>query len=308
MYGVTGRWDIDGCTNNECGAHFLAHDLTLDQLAGFYSTYSTHRPPILNARGIKGLYRGALKHILHRRLSYPERPSIMSAALGLALDAVPYFRQMAMSRVFWLPYLPGGTVVEVGFGNGQAMALLREAGWTVRGSEFDEACVQSARAMGIDAVRGEFTDHLFKAESTDAVVASHTIEHVPNPRRFFEEAWRVLRPGGRLVLRTPNIASADAARAGPDWRGLEVPRHLSIHTPSSLLLLAVQTGFGEASVSGTPLGGFIVQQSRELEANRTPASSQSAKTIAFEALETSQFLRDDVLCAEIVLHARKVSA
>lgn len=305
VYGVADKWNIDGCVNDACGTHFLAHDLTLDQLAGFYDTYSTHQPPVLNATGVKGLYRGGLKYILHRRLGYPARPSATSVAIGMAMDAVPYFRQMAMSRVFWLPYIAGGTVIEVGFGNGQAMALLRDAGWNVRGCEFDEACVRSARAMGIDAVRGEFTEHLFAEESVDAVVASHTIEHVPDPRRFFEEARRVLRPGGRLVLRTPNIASADAARAGPNWRGLEVPRHLSIHTPASLLALAAQTGFKTAQVRGTPLGGFIVQQSRELMSGRRPASTQSAKTMAFEAMETRQFLSDDQRCAEIVLHATR---
>lgn len=308
VYGVAGTWAIDGCAANGCGAHYLAHDLTVEQLASFYRTYSTHAPPVLNARGIKGLYRRSLMHILHRSLGYPTAQSGLAMVLGRALGAIHYFRQMALSRVFWLPYIPGGTVIEVGFGNGQAMALLREAGWRVLGSELDEACVRSARKIGLDAIHGEFTDHLFDPASADAVVASHTIEHVPDPRRFFEEALLVLKPGGHLVLRTPNIASNDARRAGADWRGLEVPRHLSIHTPASLLMLADQTGFCEATVKGTPLGGFIVQQSRELRAGRPPAARQSTRTMAFEAMETIQYVFDDRRCAEIVLHARKLAA
>ena len=306
VYGVAGQWDLDRCINASCAALYLAHDLTAQQLGGFYETYSTHAPPVLTTTGVKGLYRAALKHIMHRHLGYPTAQRRRAALLARVLDAIPYFREMALSRVFWLPYVTDGRVIEVGFGNGQSLALMREAGWEVLGSELDETCVQSARGLGFDAIRGEFTDGLFATSSVDAVVASHTIEHVPDPRAFFAEARRVLRPGGRLVLRTPNAASSDARQAGAAWRGLEVPRHLSIHTPGSLRLLAKQEGFGEVGVHGTPLGGFIVQQSREQVRGEVPAASQSRKTVPYEALETVRSITHDRDCAEIYLSCVKI--
>lgn len=301
VYGVPGRWNLDRCKNPDCAALYLAHDLTADQLGSFYQTYSTHSSPILAATGIKGLYRAALKHIIHRRLGYPIPQRGVAAVLAPILAAVPYFREMALSRAFWLPYVPDGRVIEVGFGNGQSLALLREAGWEVVGSEIDETCVRSAQSMGFDAILGEFTDQLFDTDWADAVVASHAIEHVPDPRAFFAEARRVLRRGGRLVLRTPNAASSDACEAGTAWRGLEVPRHLTIHTPGSLALLAEQEGFGEVRVQGTPLGGFIVQQSRELSRWQTPATSQGLRTAPYEFLEMIRSITNDRDCAEIYL-------
>lgn len=305
VYGVPGQWNLDRCVNTDCAALYLAHDLTDRQLASFYETYSTHFPPVLAASGLKKLYRDALKHIQHRRLGYPTAQRGRAVVLAQLMEQTVFFRQMAESRVFWLPYVAGGRVIEVGFGNGQSMALLREAGWEVRGSELDETCVALARGMTFDVVRGEFTGGLFDAASADAVVASHTIEHVPDPRAFFAEALRVLRPGGRLVLRTPNAASTDARRAGAAWRGLETPRHLSIHTPGSLTLLALQTGFTDTRVHGTPLGGFIVQQSRELRRGETPSPQQGRKTIPFNVLETVRSARNDQDCAEIFLICRK---
>lgn len=301
VYGVPGRWDLDRCINQACSVIHLAHDLTAAEIRSFYQNYSTHSPPVLNATGLKGFYRAALKHIIHRRLSYPTMQRGRAAILGRVLEAIPFFREMAASRAYWLPHRPDGVAIEIGFGNGQGLTLLREVGWTTRGSELDSDCVALARGMGFDVVHGEFTNHIFGAESADAVVASHAIEHVPDPRAFFREAHRVLRKGGRLVLRTPNAASADARRTGAAWRGLEVPRHLTIHSPGSLLLLAEQTGFVGSQVHGTPLGGFIAQQSRELQRGETPAFRQSRKTVPFNVLETVRSIVQNRDCAEIVL-------
>lgn len=305
VYGVPGKWNIDRCDDPNCAVLHLAHDLTVKQISSFYETYSTHSPPVVATRGVKKLYRDALKHIQHLHLGYPVEQHGSAKIVAQVLDRVPYFREMAKSRVYWLPYVADGVVVEVGFGNGQSLALLRELGWRVHGCELDETCVDFAQHMGFDAVLGEFTDGLFGAGSVDAVVASHAIEHVPDPRAFFNEALRILLPGGRMILRTPNAASDDAKRTGSAWRGLEVPRHLSIHTPGSLASLARQTGFEDIRVCGTPLGGFITQQSKQLHAHETPSRRQSLKTVPFDMSETLRAIRENQTCAEIYLSCAK---
>ncbi|TLZ79090.1 MAG: class I SAM-dependent methyltransferase, partial [Methanobacteriota archaeon] len=47
----------------------------------------------------------------------------------------------------------------------------------------------------------------FRTGSVDSVVASEVFEHLTHPGGFIEEVWRILKPGGRLVLTTPNTES-----------------------------------------------------------------------------------------------------
>jgi hypothetical protein len=100
---------------------------------------------------------------------------------------------------------------------------------------------------------------------------------------------------------TPNARSRDSRRSGAAWRGLEVPRHLSIHTPASLAMLAQQTGYTSIEVIGTPLGGFIAQQSAELRRGRQPSRVQNKMTIPYSIAETARAALSNNSCDEIVL-------
>lgn len=308
VFGTPGEWNFDRCGNAACATLHLAHDLTAQQLSSFYERYGTHAPPVVAARGAKQVYRTALAQICHRILSYPRQQNFIARLTSRVLQTIPYFWEMAASRVYWLPYQHGGTVIEVGFGNAQGLVGLRAMGWHVSGCEFDPKCVQVARTLGFDARQGSFDGCQFTEAGYDAVVSSHVIEHLPDPAAFFAEAFRVLRPGGLLVMRTPNIASKDAKEAGANWRGLEVPRHLTIHSSWSLKTLARNAGFVDLVAKGTPLGGFIVQQSHELQAGRAPSTAQGLKTVGYNALETIRWMIDDQSCAELVLVCRKPTA
>lgn len=304
VYGVAGAWRYTRCVGPDCGTVHLDHDLTADQLAGFYAAYSTHSAPVLTASGIKRLYRDALGSIQHELLGYATHPGNAARLAGKVLSAVPFFRQNALARLFWLPAKPCGRVVEVGYGNGQGLATLRAAGWEVIGCEFDAECINAAREKGFEVYSGGLDDARLPAASVDAVVASHLVEHVPDPTAFVREAARILRPGGRLVLLTPNAAGHDAVRFGRDWRGLEPPRHLTVHTPSSLHRMATAAGFGEISVFGTALGGFIMQQTRELAAGEVPSPQQGRKTVRYHFAAGLRNALDDLASDEIVMQCR----
>ena len=301
VYGVPGRWRFVRCARSDCAVIYLDHDLTAGQLTAFYKGYSTHALPVLRATGAKRFYRNALAAIQQARLGYAGHLGIMARWSGAVLTHVPFFRENALSRLFWLHAKPGGRVLEVGFGNAQSMTQLRAAGWNVVGCEFDDHCVGQARRLGFEVHQGSLTEASFAAESFDAVVASHTIEHVPDPVAFIEKAARLLRPGGRLVLVTPNAASRDARRFGSDWRGLEAPRHLSIHTPHSLRRMAEKAGFAAIEVFGTSLAGFIGQQTRELRRGEKPSTRQGLRTIPSNLRAGVIAARRDLDSEEIVL-------
>jgi SAM-dependent methyltransferase len=74
--------------------------------------------------------------------------------------------------------------------------------------------------------------------SVDFVLATETLEHVPEPALFLAEARRVLRPGGRIVLTVPFAAR---------WH--YIPHDYWRFTPSSLADLLGAAGFGEVVVN-----------------------------------------------------------
>ncbi len=82
----------------------------------------------------------------------------------------------------------------------------------------------------------------------DAAVSCHVIEHLHNPIPLLAKAFQALRPGGRMVLVTPNPEGRTAARFGFHWYWLDPPRHLVMLTAESLAMLARKAGFRDVEV------------------------------------------------------------
>jgi 2-polyprenyl-3-methyl-5-hydroxy-6-metoxy-1,4-benzoquinol methylase len=111
--------------------------------------------------------------------------------------------------------LAGKRVLEIGCGRGGFACWLaareRHAPAEVVAADFSETAVAKGEAFaarrGLKGIRWEVADvqDIRHADASfDTVVSCETVEHVPDPRRALRELARVLRPGGRLLLTTPN--------------------------------------------------------------------------------------------------------
>lgn len=100
----------------------------------------------------------------------------------------------------------GRRLLEGGCGEGFGAGLLAAAGADVVAIDYDPFTTQHAHTTypGICVVQGNLACLPFADASFDMVVSLQTIEHLWDQPTFVRECVRVLQPGGRLVLTTPN--------------------------------------------------------------------------------------------------------
>jgi SAM-dependent methyltransferase len=161
--------------------------------------------------------------------------------------------QKKAERMFLGDPVPGGRLLDVGCGNGDQLARMCRSGWSGEGVETDPEAVGNARARhGLTVHLGRLEELRFPGGSFDAITMKHVIEHVHDPVGLVRECLRLLKPGGRLVIVTPNVNGLGHRWFGENWRGLEPPRHLHLFTPGALGICATRAGFPRPEVLSTP--------------------------------------------------------
>ncbi|MGH2710520.1 MAG: methyltransferase domain-containing protein [Actinomycetota bacterium] len=105
-----------------------------------------------------------------------------------------------------------GTALDAGCGEGYGTAILARRASRVIGLDLDEPTMTHARRnyAGQLFARGDLDRVPLAEGSLDAVVALQVIEHLSNPGEFLDGCVRALRPGGTLILSTPNRATFPA--------------------------------------------------------------------------------------------------
>lgn len=121
---------------------------------------------------------------------------------------------------------------------------MQKRGWDVTGLDVSREMIDRIRdELGIRAYVGTLPHLELEPESFDVITMWHSLEHVHEPAPLLREARRLLAPGGKIVIAVPNIDSLPFRWFGKDWFGLELPRHLTHFTPSSLLQMLQRCGF-----------------------------------------------------------------
>ncbi len=136
-------------------------------------------------------------------------------------------------------------ICEIGCGNGKLLGELRQAGHEVIGVEPDpQAQHLAASQFGVTVLPGTLEDLPAEVarQPYDLIIMSHVLEHVVDPALALANAADLLKPGGKLVVETPNSAALGLAWSANTWFCLRVPEHLQFFTERSLRGYCDQVG------------------------------------------------------------------
>ena len=151
-----------------------------------------------------------------------------------------FFRQL-------LPAARTGTALDVGCGPGSIAQVLSESGWNTH-------CIDISRNMLIDARRNasEAVSHIqcsaeslcFRDDTFDIVTAAGVLEYVADDTQALREIYRVLRPGGTLIISVPikSLISTNMKQRLLRFQRLDRFHHKS-YTPLGFVRTLRATGF-----------------------------------------------------------------
>ena len=138
------------------------------------------------------------------------------------------------------PYLAkGAEALEIGAGDGAVLSLLKDRGVRASGFEMDEGAAKYiTERWGTPVLVGDFDRHDFAGARFDVIVMAHLIEHLFDPVASLRKVATLLRPGGTLLVETPNIL-----RPKVSPRRVYSLAHNFHFSPRSLCLALEKAGF-----------------------------------------------------------------
>jgi len=96
-----------------------------------------------------------------------------------------------------------GVAIDIGAAGGGNTRLLKEAGWSELAVEYGQQGAEVAHTRGLRAIRGDGTALPLGDGTIDLAVAFDVLEHIPADSAAAAELFRVLRPGGTLLVAVP---------------------------------------------------------------------------------------------------------
>jgi len=252
---LEGSWSFRRCADAACGTYWLDPAPPPHELWKAYATYHTH------TRKSSGRLGKAMLSLAHRFIKLGLLPLWLANGMKREAD---YLRFMTLRDE------PTGKLLDVGCGGGRLLNRMKKRGWQVEGTDFDEQAAQRvASRYGITTHVGDLPQCGLPDDTFDAIVLSQAIEHLYDPKTTLRECLRILKPGGLLVMTTPNAHSIGATEFGASWRGWEAPRHLHLFTVVALSNLTQQAGFEVSEATTFSAGSAVVYRvSREIRLGR----------------------------------------
>lgn len=140
-------------------------------------------------------------------------------------------------------------MLDVGCGYGGLLTVAEKDGWKTAGIEYAQSATKKAKSRIIGRVYNtQLPCSSLESNQFDLVTIYHVIEHLSDPLTTLLEINRVLRPGGILVLETPNIGSLGSIIMRDGWSHLIPPEHLTYFNRRSIRVALDKSNYRSVKV------------------------------------------------------------
>jgi hypothetical protein len=150
-------------------------------------------------------------------------------------------------------YVPRGTWLDYGAGNGAFVAYLHSKNIRAQGYEPSK----SAR-LNSEVDLKDISHYSVDKSTYSCITMWHVLEHIHNLNDLVQQHHSHLSDQGVLVIAVPNIDSYDSKFYGPFWAALDTPRHLWHFSEQDLKSLMSEHDFEHLATKGMPLDSYYV--------------------------------------------------
>jgi 2-polyprenyl-3-methyl-5-hydroxy-6-metoxy-1,4-benzoquinol methylase len=210
-YGYPGQFELLCCPG--CGHRWLDVHMDDAQIADLYTRY-------------------------YPRSSFDIEAWAPHAEVG---GVAAWWHGSSASAFRWVPSRV--RVLDIGCGFGESLGYHRDRGCDAHGVDADANILRVAQRHGLQARHGLFDPANYAPQTFDVVTLDQVIEHVGDPLKVLHGVHQVLKPGGLLVLSTPNADGWGARLFGRRWIHWHAPYHQQFFGRESMARAAAATGF-----------------------------------------------------------------
>jgi 2-polyprenyl-3-methyl-5-hydroxy-6-metoxy-1,4-benzoquinol methylase len=153
---------------------------------------------------------------------------------------------------------PRGRILDIGTGYGYFLSEMKRRGYETLGLEISHTGVKFAREqLGLTVIDRTLEEAQLPDNHFHAVAAFYLIEHLPNPIGFLRECYRILKPGGLILLRYPHTTPIKdfLALFGIPNTLYDTPYHLSDFSPKTVKRFLEKAGFRHCQ---SYIGGYTL--------------------------------------------------